>query len=420
MMGGLSHVSLAADVFTTTVVVNQQTASRGFDSAEAAFDALGQSRLSNFVPYTGVEIVNGLVDFRGLPLGISFPVFGGAQLQLNIPTLGISRTFFGETREESLDLLEDYFKNGDQLDRIMKELAKVSPVDPIAGNPNSLQSRMVAGTFERSFRSIVSKVTAMDPRRRVAATQDSWWKVAAAGADVPLPERTGAVAARTPSVSVGLTGATYKQAGLRSNTVIVPLSYAFPPDPARPFSLDGELQYTDAEGAKQYSVTLGGSYRIGISDSWFLIPSANYGITGSDDLGSAGQMWSGSITSALRLYEGRGYTLWMGNGVSYTQSVKTSIEGYKFDPDLANVVFVNGLVLSTPMPGFGSNTWLEFSIADTRFTGSDLFNRRYDEIGVAIARSSSSRTNPSYWKISLNYLNGSRSEGGSVNLQYNF
>jgi hypothetical protein len=200
----------------------------------------------------------------------------------------------------------------------------------------------------------------------------------------------------------------------------VPLSYAFPPDPTRPFALDGELQYTDTEGARTYNVTLGASYRIGISERWFLIPSANYGITGSEDLGSLGQIVSASITSAFRIYESPGYSLWMGNGISYLRTLKTSVSDYSFDPNLRNTVFVNGLVLSTPLPAMGANTWIEYSVSDTRYTGSDVFNRRYDEVGVAIARSSSSRTNPSYWRLGVNYLNGSHSKGGSVNFQYSF
>jgi hypothetical protein len=418
---GCSQASLAADNFTISATVGAQNAAVGFRTADEVFDFFGTQRLSNFVPYNGFEIVNANVGIRGLPVTIAYPVLSGSQLDLNIPSLGIQRTFNGATRDESFRLLKEFFKTGPELDRIMRELAKTSPVDPVAGNPNSLQSRMVAGTYDRSFRSLVSKLQAADERRRQAASvEETRWKIAAVGATVPLGEGRASTPAKTPSTTVGLTVGTYKQAGLRGTSVTVPLSYAFPPDPARPFSLDGELQYTDTEGAKTYNVAVGGAYRIEISERGFVIPSANYGITGSEDLGSVGQIVSASITSGFRIYQSPHFSLWMGNGISYLRTLKTSIQDYSFDPNLSNMAFVNGLVLSTPMPTLGANIWIEYSFSDTRYTGSDLFNRRYDEIGVAIGRSSGSRMNPSYWKIGASYLNGTHSKGGAVNLHYSF
>ena len=416
-----SQALLAADVFTVNAIVGTQTATVGFRSVDETFDFLGQQKLSSYLPYTGVEVVNTNTNFRGLPISVAYPLFSNPRLDLNIPSLGIQRTFIGANRDESLRLLREFFKSGDEVDRIMKELAKTSPVDPIAGNPSSLQSRMVSGTFDQSFRSFVSKLQSIEnERRQTAAWEEKSWKVAAAGTTVPLAAGPPATPARTPSTTAGLMASTYKQAGLRATAVTIPLSYAFPPDPARPLSLDGELQYTDTEGAKTYNLMIGAAYRFGISDSWFLIPSANYGLTGSEDLGSVGQIFSGSITSAFRIYQNPQYSLWMGNSVSYLRTLKTSVSDYSFDPQLKNTAFVNGLVLSTPMQAFGANAWIEYSFTDTRYTGSDLYNHRYDELGVAVARSNSSRTNPSYWRIGASYLNGTHSKGGAVNLQYNF
>lgn len=417
---GCSQVSLAADNFVISVST-PGNATVGFSTAEEAFDSLGQQKLSTFVPYTGVEVVLIGANLRGLSVAMAYPIVGNPRLDLLIPSLGIQRTFIGATRDDSLELLKEFFKSGDEASRIMRELVKVSPSDPLAGNPNSLQSRMVAGTFDRSFRSLVSKLRAVeDGGGQAAALELKSWNVAAAGASVPLPEGGPAAPARIPSMSAGLAVSSYKQAGVRGTTVSVPLSYAFPPDPARPFSVDGELQYTNTEGAKAYNVTLGGAYRISVSDRWFLIPSANYGITGSEDLASFGHIVSVSLTSAFRIYESPQFSLWMGNGVSYLRSLKSSFDDYSFDPELRNTAFVNGLVLSTPLPALGANTWIEYSFTDTRYTGTDLFNRRYDEIGVAVGRSSSSRSNPSYWKIGATYLNGTHSRGGAVNLHYSF
>lgn len=411
------QVSSAADAFGATAVVGPQTASVGFTTAEQAFDSLRQQNLSSIVPaYSGVEVASIAIDFRGLPLAVSYPIANDPRLALNIPSLGISRTFFGATREESRKLLRDFFKNGDALSRIMKELAKTSPVDPIAGNPNSLQSRMVSGTFERSFRSLVARFTAQSFGGVPTASEKSTWMVAAAGESIAGVGRADSSSAQTPSASVGFELAGYRQADLRSVGATAPWTYSFPPNPDRPFSLEGDVQYTDTQGAKTYGLTVGAAYNFRMSDGWYLIPSSSFGLTGSEDLGALGEIVSVSLTSAARLYKSAGATLWMGNAVNYLRTLNASIGSYSSDPRLANAAFVNGFVLSSPLASLGRNYWIEYSLADTRYTGSDLYNRRYDELGVSIARSNSS----SYLRAGLSYLDGTHSKGWMFNFHYAF
>ena len=406
------QISSAADAFSATAVVGPQTASVGFTTVEQAFDSLRQQNLSSIVPaYTGSEVASIAIDFRGLPLATSYPIANDPRLTLNIPSLGISQTFFGATREESRQLLRDFFKNGDALGRIMKESARISPVDPIAGNPNSLQSRMVSGTFARSLRFAAQSFGDV-----AIASKKSSWLVAAAGDGIAGLGRANSSAAQTPSADVGFELAGYRQAGLSSVGVSVPWSYSFPPDPDRPFSLEGDIQYTDTQGAKTYGLTVGPAYNFRISDGWYLIPAGSFGITGSQDLGAFGEIVSVSLSSAARLYKSAGTTLMMGNSVNYLRTLNASIGGYSSDPKLANTVFVNGFVLSAPFTSLGRNFGIEYSLTDTRYTGSDLYNQRSDELGVAIVRNSRS----SYLRAGLSYLNGTHSKGWMFNLHYAF
>ena len=131
-------------------------------------------------------------------------------------------------------------------------------------------------------------------------------------------------------------------------------------------------------------------------------------------------MVSASLTSAARIYQRFDTTIWMGNSVNFSRALKTSIGDYSFDSKLQNVAFVNGLVLSTPLTAAGRNFWVEYSVTDTRYTGSALYNRRYDEVGVAIVRSSGRLGNESYLRAGLSYLNGSQSKGVRLNLHYAF
>ena len=416
----LCKISWGADAFNATAGVGTQTASIGFKTAEQAFDSLRQPNLSALVPaYTGVQVATVAIDFRGLALRTEYPIFDNPTLILNIPSLGISRTFIGATREESRILLRDFFRNGDILGRIMKELAKTSPVDPVAGNPNSLQSRMVAQTYERGFRSLVTEFGAQTADSGKAASERSRWLVAATG-DIPGLGNGGGGTAPTSSASVGLGVAGYRQAGLSSNGVSIPFDYSLATERGRSLSLEGDFQYTDTQGAQTYGLNVGAAYRFGVNDRWYLVPSANFGVTGSKDLGSLATMVSASLTSAARIYRHFDTTIWMGNSVNFSRALKTSIGDYSFDSKLQNVAFVNGLLLSTPLAAAGRNFWVEYSVTDTRYTGSELYNRRYDEVGVAIVRSSGRLGNESYLRAGLSYLNGSQSKGVRLNLHYAF
>ena len=423
-MLAVCKLSWGADAFSASAGVNTRTgtqsASLGFNTAEQAFDSLRQKNLSALVPaYTGVEAATVAIDFRGLALETAYPIANNPRLDLNIPSLGISRTFVGATREESRILLRDFFKNGDVLGRIMKDLAKTSPVDPVAGNPNSLQSRMVAQTYERGLRRVITEFGARTGESGKAASERSRWLVAAAG-DVPgLGSGTGGTA-KPSSASVGLGVAGFRQAGLSTNGVSIPLDYSLASERGRSLSLEGDLQYTDTQGAKTYGLIVGAAYRFAVNDRWYLVPSANFGVIGSKDLGSLATMVSASLTSATRLYSRFDTTLWMGNSVNFSNALKTSIGNYSVDSKLQNVAFVNGLVLSTPLTAAGRNFWVEYSLADTRFAGSALYNQRYDEVGVAIVRSAGRLGNESYLRAGLSYLSGSRSNGVKLNLHYAF
>jgi hypothetical protein len=237
----------------------------------------------------------------------------------------------------------------------------------------------------------------------------------------PGAQGLGGPAASTgsmPAASASVELARYRRSGLDSTGVRVPFSYAFPPDPDRPLSLDGEVYYTDTESAASYGISLGLAYSFRQSERWYLIPALNYGVSGSDDLGSVGQIVSVSLTSAALLYDSPGASLWMGNAINHLRTLRSSIGSYSADPDLHNTAFVNGLVLTTPLPALGRGTWIEYSFADTRYTGTDLYDSRYDELGVAVARSRSGSGR--YYKLGLSYLDTSNSKGWMLSFNYVF
>ncbi len=412
----------AADVFNITVLVGAQTGSAGFNTAQQVFDGLRDANLQALVPaYTGAAVASMRIDYRGLTMNTAFPVVGGPQLDLSIPGVGLAQSFVGATREQSRQLLRDFFKNGDALGRIMKALAAASPVDPIAGNPTSLQSRMVASGYSSHFRQLAGplagRALGLAPGAQAAPADRPIWLAAAGnqGLDRPAEEpsdRTGAMA--------GLDVARYSSAGLSSMVYSLPFSVAFATEPDRPLSLDGELQYADTEGARTYAGNLGLAYRWRLNEGWYLVPSASVGASVARDLGAAGIIVSGALTNAYRLAEQADYVLWMGNAVNLLQTVKTSLGDYSFDPKLRNVALTNGLVLSLTPSALLQNHWFEFSLADTRYTGSPGYDRRYDELGVALVRARRSGGGPATMRAAISYLDTTHSKGWGLKFQLGF
>lgn len=409
--------SAAADLFRLSVSVGTQTGTAAYTTAERTFDGLRDTSLSSLVPaYTGTQSASAVIDYRGLALTAAYPVDGSPLLVLTIPSLGINQNFNGGTREESRRLLRDYFRNGDTLDRIFRALAATSPVDPLAGNPASLQSRMVAGSYARHFVDLVGSLSATAPVRQLAALRP----VRLASAEPGLPAMAMAAQAPSPAFAAGVDVARLRAAGLKSTLVTLPLRYMPDIAPDRPLSVDLELQAADTQGAKAAGGQIGTAWRTRMNDGWFLVPALNVGLAASSDLGAAGGMLSASLTSALRLHQQAGFSLWMGNAVHALRSLKVSAGDYRTDPRLRNTAFANGLVLSTTPSQFSLHQWLELSVTDTRYTGSRLYDRRYDEIGLALVRVLPAAGMPAMLRTELRYIDTTNTRGWGLRFQATF
>lgn len=390
----LSQSAAAAPIFQVTATTST-TVTLGFTSAQDAIDVIGPNKLGQYVPYTGVEAATIGLNFRGLPMTVAHPNGAGDPLlTLSIPSLGIAQNFTGATRADSQRLLSDFFKSGDVLSQIMRRLAEVSPVDPIAGNPNSLMSQMVANDFNNSFFGVGSNLA--PPQ---ASTNDS-----------------------TPNlIGIGLRFGQYRQGSLTSQNLTLPLSYTIRSniDPRRQLILSLPISQTDAEGSKAYYVGAGAAYRFPMNDNWTLTPSFSYAVTGAPDFGSVSQIAAASLSSTY-VIPMKSYDLAIGNMVGFYKTLKFSANGYSFDPNISNTVFRNGVMLSTPISFMGRKMSIEYSLIDTRFTGTALYNEGYDEIGITIGTNKNAQSARSYLRGGISYLFSPQSKGFTVNIGYWF
>jgi hypothetical protein len=331
--------------------------------------------------------------YLGFPLVISAGA-ASSTVNLNIPGLNINQSFSAKgNRDDNTKDLFDFLKaNGsDILSRLQQKLAQVSPISPVAGNPSSLQSRMVADDFDRGFTAFASNIR--------------------------NPEADGSTS-NSNLIGLGLSFQNMDTGKTQTESMTLPLSYTVRNDldPRRQWTFYAPITQTDTAGAKAYGLNLGVAYRMPINDEWTLMPGVGYGITGSVDLGTAAAMLAASVTSQYTLRMD-GYDIAFGNMVGLSQSDKLSIGDYAVDPKINNTVFRNGVLVSMPTSLFGPRQALEFSYILTNYTGSALYSNQYQEVGVTLGSNKGANTARSYLRAGMSYLTG---ENGISATRLNF
>jgi len=389
-----SNVNGVYSSTTDTIQGGTTSATLGFSTVTDLFNQ-GQNTM------TANAAQNAVIRFgyRGTPVVLSSNG-GSADITLLIPGLNVNRLFNAQTtRDGNINDVREFLKSsgGDILNQLQKLLVKTSPVDPIAGNPNSMQSRMVSEDFDRNFTQFASNIQSAPA--------------------------TGASSETTNNlIGLGLGYGSYTQAGLSSSVVTLPLSYTTRPDldPRRQLTLYAPITVTDAGGAKSYGINFGLSYRIPINDEWALTPAAGYGVTGSVDLGSGAAMLAASLTSQYTL-QMDGYDLSIGNMAGVYQSSKINVGGYSFDPQINNTVLRNGVMASFPTSIQGKKMAFEVSYVNTLFSGTALYSNQYNEIGVTLGTNKGANTARSYLRGGLSYMVGENDiRGFKANVGYWF
>jgi len=391
--GGLQAQSCPAPaqdhVFNVALCVDGQVASVGANSIAEIYDTVDSNRLrSQFRGYDeNVTAGEFRVDLRGLPITMGYAQ-NSTELYFRVPRLGISETFNGGTRDASNEMLREYLRQNES--RILRELVQVSPLDPLAGNPASLQSQMAASDYEAGFDPMVDG--------------------AAPGSSFGLGARFG----------------TYSFGGINQNVYSLPISYNYTFSNHDVLNIRMPLTYIEAEGASAYQGMLGIGYKKIVGSRWALMPALGYGLTGSSDLGSRGQILSASLTSDLSLYSNSRWSLSMGNLLGYYLTMPTRVEDRDVDYDLENTVSRNGLLLSVPLQQryWDRELSVDFFVTGTWYFGDELYSDNYEEVGVSIGpRRSADKREPNLashpFGIGLKYIRG-RGDISGVELNFGY
>lgn len=379
-LAGLSSPAGATELYSLTATLLGpsgpiESGTRSFGTANALLDSFTDGALDNILPgYTSHSITQANIDFQNLNFFVEFPT-SGTMLVFKVPELGITLDFDGATRGKSVTLLTNFLKHdgGAILERIQKALIKSSPVSPVAGNPNSLQSNVVANDFFVGGGSPApgAPVVPVGPR-----SQDN-------------------------RLFLGLSAGTFSANGVSGETFTLPLYYTlhFVDDPRYQLNLSLPLTYYTANGAQGGSGALGVGFQFPLSDSWYLTPRISYGIAASSDLASAAQLISGTLTSRYLFELENGffglpaeYTL--ANLIGYSSTLGLQTAGYNFNPSTQEFVTKNGVMVEIPLPFelVGEQASVQGSYAYTHFFGTALYMQGYHEIDLTIGTLSNDRS----------------------------
>ncbi|ADD69093.1 conserved hypothetical protein [Denitrovibrio acetiphilus DSM 12809] len=355
-----------AGIFNLEIVANPGEATediytQSFSSVEDVIDNLDTDKITqNITNYNeDVTAANATIDFRGVPIYLTMAE-NSTQITLTIPSIGVTEVFDGVDRDDSVDEMEDWLKeNGaGAVTKLMQELAAETPTDPVAGNPTSLQSRMVA----------------MDYMYGVNSDEAIEMNTSGMG-------NSGSINANM--ISVFSRYSNYDLDGVSSSSYGLPLAYTVRFDGSKnSLSFRLPISYVDVDGSEAYNFGLGLGFTYFINNDWSMTPAVGYGAVGSVDLASVAQIISGSLTSSYNFHLGR-LTLTMGNMAGRYETIPFKYGDYDIDVDIQNTVIRNGLNLNIPSDGLAKDTSFEIFVTDTRYFGSELYVDAYNEIGVS-------------------------------------
>ena len=369
LLGG--EPASARDLFRTLVAVGAATSTNGVNSILDVPDLLDESSLTedfgpSYIP--DVSAVSGTINLRGLS------AFGGfdadsATLAFSVPAAGVDVSFDGGTRDESNDQLEDWLKgegsfpdaSDESLEDLLQALVEFSPVEPVAGNPNSLQSRM----FESAL--------------GLGTLSPFLGDFPDASEDIPNV------------VALDLDFGYYAAGPFNGQTYDFSIGFGW--NFARRLAIvtDINLLLNRVEGdalAGFGDVGLGVVGRI--NDWWNLSVVARGGLVGSLDVGALATMYSVSFINHMRFELGFAQ-LEMSNMVGVANTLPGfDIEGWDLEYDLTNVVLKNRLAVSRMLPFSAGSRSLRGTLylTDTQYFVDDLWLEHTDEIGLEVGLAS--------------------------------
>jgi hypothetical protein len=380
--------TLFASVYTVDDGVQPSTAFLGTNDLRDLGDLFDSERLAALFPEKNWTNPNALavssaLNLRGVSIQAGFQA-NSTDLQVQIPLLGIDFTITGGSREEATEQLEQLLRglttiavtadDGAILTSLLQKLVRQSAVDPVAGNPNSLQTRMFATSYRM-------------------------------GTDAHFrPEDdTPAAALWTGDDLFRTTASVQHFEGGPWSGQVFDLGFDYTVNFRNPrwaILVDLPLTVTSTESANSILASLGLGVQWRPTSWWNLTPELRVGGVGSIQMGAVAILANVTVTSAMRFpirpfvlgrggdgIEIRNLEVGLGNMVGWSGTFDDlSLGGYRIAYRLDNYPIRNGVDLTKRFGGrfLGGAPMVRLSFVDTWILGSALFLDHYDEVGLEV------------------------------------
>jgi hypothetical protein len=359
-----------AELFTNTITVDGQIVTEGTHDIRQVAYLYGDQSLADLFPgYTDDMLVLGNLDMRGIDVLFRFAE-NSDDLEISIPVLGQSMVIPGQfSRDVTIQILRAFLRGEIEIPDdggsggttsitpILRALLLHSPVDPIAGNPNSLESKMFAADYN---------LTTVGPFLRRQPD----------GSPRSLENRFRVEGDFSYFQGGPYSGQSYDLAGGYTWNLSNPkISLLF----------DLPLAITQSERGTSYmgSVAVGLQYRI--KSWWNVSPVFRTGLSGSFELGGLALILSGSITSNMR-WEMGGFQLGMGNMVGVAGNVnRVKYGNIQIAYELLTTVLQNGIDIGRTLPIelAGRSVSARAFYRITNYLGTDLYLNNQHDVGLA-------------------------------------
>lgn len=381
----------AENLFSSRIVSGAETARLGTNRLLNVPDLYDTNALDEAFPAGFDPTIQGFVagvNLRGVNALLSFDHLD-QELVVAIPGVIDPLTFNEDTLDANLDALDDWFEGDwdtatapqDGLDNLLQSWVARSPVEPVAGNPNSLMTRMANADFhlggEGPFLHGDTPLDAAPGQTGIAFdyshTQTDKWDVDTY--ELHFDHRFNF--SSVPNLSVLVS-----------------------------FPVIGSQ--TEGSWTGMGSLGLGVQYRP--TRRWSLTPMLRVGAAGSVTVGAAAMVVTGTLTShtgfSLRELSPAlpDVRLGLTNQMGYAQSIDgITIGDFEFNYGLKNGVFRNGGYFAGRF-GTSSLGWKLFG-NETRWVGDDLYLESYANLGAEVYKLSEVAGQPfEQLTLSLSYL----------------
>ena len=355
----------AKELFSSSVIVDLTVGRLETNSVLDVPDFYDTSTLTEIKPDFDSNSENfvGSLNLRGVNSFVSFQA-STQSLAVSIP--GVLDIEFDEgSLDANMDALEDWLKGDwntaeapqDAVESLLKAWAEHSPVEPVAGNPNSLMTRMTNADF-------------------VLGSEGPFFH-----RDTPLQSAPGQTGVRFEY--------SYANAGdwnMNAYELSIDHRFNFESVPNLSAIVSFPVAGTQTEGQWTGMGSLGVGVQYRVTERWSITPMVRTGVVGSVDVGAAAMLFSATLNSHSAFSLKRLYAplpdiqIGITNQLGYARSIQDiKIGDYRLDYSLENGTLRNGGYFAGRF-GDSSLGWKLFGTA-SRWFGDDLYLESYANLG---------------------------------------